>query len=240
MIKISRILLTLLLLLAGTGAYAQIGEPRNQLSVGVSAGLAMNSVDFDPTIKQVQHMGPTIGVALKYTSEKYFTTYCSLYGELNYTQLGWKEDILDVNSKPLPDTYQRNISYLQLPLFARLSWGKEAKGAQFFFQAGPQFGLCVGESSSKSDVWTLDKDGHPSRPNNMYAQYDMDVEHKFDYGIVAGAGLEINTSAGHFIAEGRYYYGLADMFGNSKKDVFARSANTTICIKVAYLFDLKK
>jgi len=229
-----------LLLVMGLYASAQIGEPRNRLSVGFNAGVAMNKVDFDPTIKQAQHVGPSLGLSVKYTSEKYFTTYCSLYGELNYTQLGWKEDILDQNSKPLPDTYSRNINYLQMPLFARLSWGKEDKGVQFFFQAGPQFGVCVGENSSRSKEWTVDESGNPSRPNNMYAQYDMGVEHKFDYGIAGGLGLEVNTNAGHFIVEGRYCYGLGDMFGNSKKDTFSRSANTTIFVKLAYLFDLKK
>ena len=235
-----RILTALIAICAVLVAKAQVGEPRHNLCFGFSAGVAMNTVDFDPTIKQVQHVGPTVGVALKYTSEKYFNTYCSLYGELNYTQLGWKEDIVDAHSQPLPDTFQNNISYVQLPLFARLSWGREKNGAQFFFQAGPQFGFCLGESSKRSNVWTLNADGKPSRPNNVYEQYNMKVERKFDYGIAAGLGLEINTNVGHFIAEGRYCYGLGDMYGNSKKDVFARSANATIFIKLAYLFDLKK
>lgn len=219
---------------------AEIGERRNNLCIGGNIGVAMNTVDFDPTIKQSMHLGPTIGLSLKYTSEKYFTTYCSLYGELNYTQLGWKEDVLNANSEPLPDTYSRNLGYIQLPVFARLSWGKEERGLQFFVQAGPQFGFCIGDSDDRSSQWTLNDEGNPSRPNNMYYQYDMDIKHKFDYGIVGGLGLEYNSPVGHFIFEGRYCYGLGDMFGNSKKDVFSRSANSTFFVKLAYLFDVKK
>ena len=38
--------------------------------------------------------------------------------------------------------------------------------------------------------------------------------------------------------EGRYYYGLSDIFGNGKQDVFGRSANGTIAIRATYLFDI--
>lgn len=234
-------LLTLLatIMLCGL-SYAEIGEPRNNLCIGGNFGIAMNTVDFEPTIKQAQHIGPTFGLSLKYTSEKYFTTYCALYGELNFCQLGWKEEILDATSQPLPDTYKRNMNYIQMPIFARLAWGKESKGLQFFFQAGPQFGLLISESSDKSNAWTLGNDGKPARPNNVNMQYDMKVEHRFDYGITGGLGLEYNSPIGHFILEGRYCYGLGDIFSNSKKDPFSRSANSTIFVKMAYLFDIKK
>lgn len=236
----NKILVSICLMLLSLTTMAEIGQPRNNLCVGANAGIAMNTVDFDPTIKQKQHLGPTVGLSMKYTSEKYFTTYCALYCELNYTKLGWKEDIRDQNSLPLPDSYSRDINYIQLPIFARLALGKENKGLQFFFQVGPQFGFCIGESAKQSTQWTLDDSGKPSRPNNVYEQYQKDVEHKFDYGITGGLGLEYNSPIGHFILEGRYCYGLGDMFGNSKKDPFARSANSTIFIKMAYLFDLKR
>ena len=244
MTKSNKLRTQLLTLMAGAcclAATAQIGEPRRGLSVGFNGGVALNTVDFDPTIKQAMHAGPTIGASVKYVSEKYFTTYCALYAELNYTQLGWKEDIRSVEGESLPDTYSRNISYLQLPVFARLAWGREHKGVQFFFQAGPQVGFCIGDSSKRGSQWTLLPDGGiPSRPNNVVEQYDLDIERKFDYGIVGGLGLEYNSPVGHFILEGRYYYGLGDMFGNSKKDPFSRSANGTIFVKMAYLMDITK
>ena len=235
-----RILILSVALACTLTAVAQIGEPRHVLSLGANAGIALNNVDFDPTIKQKMHLGPSLGLSIKYMSEKYFTTYCALYAELNYTQLGWEEDIRSFEGQRLEDTYSRQVSYLQLPIFARLAWGKEQKGLQFFFQAGPQIGLCIGDNSKRSSIWTTDEYGTPSRPNSVVEQYDLDIEHRFDYGIAAGLGLEYNSPVGHFIFEGRYYYGLADMFGNSKKDPFARSANGTIHIKLAYLMDLGK
>ena len=121
--NISRVFVILLATLSAPHANAQIGEPRNNIAIGVTGGVAMNTIGFDPTIKQNLHIGPTIGVVARFTSEKYFKTYCALQLELNYTTLGWNENILDVNSKPLPDTYRRDQHYLQLPVLARLGWG---------------------------------------------------------------------------------------------------------------------
>ena len=50
--------------------------------------------------------------------------------------------------------------------------------------------------------------------------------------------MELNTKLGHFLLEGRYYYGLSDVFGNAKKDVFSRSNHGAIVAKLSYLFDV--
>ena len=39
---------------------------------------------------------------------------------------------------------------------------------------------------------------------------------------------------GNFFIEGRYYYALGDIFGNSKTDDFGRSANMTIYARLGY------
>lgn len=235
-----RFLLFLLVVIPALDTFAQIGEYRRAISVGVNAGVLMNKVSFTPSIKQNWHVGPTFGLTVRIMSERYFKTYCALQFELNYAQLGWNENILNSNIKPLPDTYQRHLNYFEIPFLARLGWGKETKGLIGFFSVGPQIGYLFSEKSKQSSTWTLDSEGHPDRPNGMFAQYSMSVTKKFDYGIVAGAGIELNTKAGHFMLEGRYYYGLSDLFGNSKKDVFSRSNNGTIQAKITYLFDIRK
>lgn len=224
--------------LAAVPVCAQIGEARSQLSIGGGAGLSFSSVDFDPTIKQGQLACPTVGVTLRYTCEKYFTTVCALQVELNYLRLGWKETVMNSASEPLPDTYQREIGYVQLPMMARLAWGKEQRGMMFFIVAGPQVALYISDKEKRSDTWTLNSSGVPDRPNNVYQQYGMALQRKFDYGLTGGLGVELNTAIGHFTLEGRYYFGLNDIYNNSKKDVFSRSANRSMIGKVSYLFDV--
>jgi hypothetical protein len=69
----------------------------------------------------------------------------------------------------------------------------------------------------------------------------MAVQRPFDYGIAVGLGLEYShPKVGHFLIEGRYYYGLGDIYKNSKRDYFGRSNLNNIVIKVSYLFDIKK
>ena len=152
-VKIGALLMGLLLW-GGLSAQAQIGEHRNDFSIGFNGGYVLSSVGFEPEVQQKQHGGMTAGLSMKYTCEKYFKTYCSVYAELNYARIGWKESILDVKDQPVinpvtgvAEAYQRDINYIQLPVFAHLAWGKERKGLQFFFQAGPQFGYMINEST---------------------------------------------------------------------------------------------
>lgn len=217
---------------------AQVGERRDNIALGASGGVALNTIAFDPTIKQTMHVGYTAGVVARFTSEKYFKALCSLQLELNYTQLGWKENVLNAQSQPLPDTYRRDLHYLQLPMLARLAWGREKRGVMGYVLAGPQIGWCLGEQTEQS-AFTMNEEGVPDRPNGLYAQYGMSIEKKFDYGITGGLGMEINTRIGHFCIEGRYYYGLSDIYKNSKKDVFSRSNHGTIIAKISYLIDIR-
>jgi hypothetical protein len=71
-------------------------------------------------------------------------------------------------------------------------------------------------------------------------EHGKEVENKFDYGITAGAGLEVSTGIGHFLLEGRYYMGLSDFYKNSKRDFFERSAHSFIGIRLSYLIDITK
>lgn len=234
-IKFSAVFLFFLLCVT---AFSQVGEYRNTLSLGANGGMTFNTISFDPHIKQNSHIGPTFGVTMRYTCEKYFKTLCALQLELNYTRLGWTEHVLDHNSEELPDEYSRHLDYIQLPMLARLSWGRE-KGVMFSIMAGPQLGYCFGETSKRSEVWTVTADGLPDRPNMLSAQYDMELDHKLDYGITGGLGIDVNTKIGRFSIEGRYYYGLADIFASAKKDVFSKSNHQTISAKISYLIDIK-
>ena len=61
-------------------------------------------------------------------------------------------------------------------------------------------------------------------------------ENKFDYGIAAGLGMELALPrVGHFLLEGRYYYGLGNIYGDSKRDYFARSNHSKILMRTAVL-----
>jgi len=225
-------------------ARAQIGDYRNELAVGFNGGLTMSNIGFTPTIPQNWLMGKTMGFSVRYTGEKYFNSICAIVAELNYSQLGWKEDQLTENDEPVinyetgvSEQYSRKISYIQLPIFARMGWGRERRGFQFYFQVGPQLGYYLNESTEAN--FDLEKPNLMERVSPVVKQYEMPVENKLDYGIAGGLGLEFsNRHIGHFLLEGRYYYGLGNLYGNSKRDYFAISNFQVITVKLSYLFDI--
>lgn len=239
-----RYIALVILLSVVTIASAQIGQHRNDFSIGVNGGYTLNNVGFTPKVTQSLLDGATVGLSWRYVCEKYFNTICSIYGEVNYTQMGWKERILTTDNQPvinavsgLPEQYSRTLNYLQVPVFAHLAWGKEHSGMQFFFQLGPQFGYLLSEKTTTN--FNFKDRNTDDRSNVVCAQDTMAVENKFDYGIAAGAGVELSVRrVGHFLLEGRYYYGLGNIYGDSKRDYFSKSNNSSIVIKLTYLFDV--
>ena len=219
----------------------------------------MSNVGFVAKIPQSLHTGFTGGVSFRYTSEKYFKSICAIVAELNIAQIGWEESILDKDDNPvinketeLAEEYRRDMTYIQIPVFARLGWGRERSGAQGFFQVGPQVGYFLKDKTvSNFDLDNPNIYDRVSIVSSSYVDqqgrqvgsnvYHMPVENKIDYGIAVAAGIEFSRpSLGHFLLEGRYYYGLGDMYGNSKRDYFSRSNFSNIVVKLTYLFDILK
>lgn len=237
-------------LLVSLVAKAQVGDHRNDFAVGGGAGVVLNKVGFVPNVPQNMHLGTMFGVTARYTCEKYFKSICAIQAELNFASLGWDESIRDKKDRPVvnlgtgnEEKYKRTMNYLQLPIFARLGWGRENEGAQFYIMAGPQIGFFLSESTTKNfeyvDRYNVAADNAPA--SIVDSMEVMPVENKFDYGIAVGIGFEYSfRKLGHFAFDARYYYGLGDFYGNSKKDYFGRSNHGAIVLRLSYLFDIKK
>jgi len=214
---------------------AQVGSMRHNLAMGVSGGADMSFIDFSPRVKQSLQPGINGGLVFRYTTERYFSMLCAAQLEVNFTQRGWNELIDDGTG----NTYNRTTSYVEVPFLAHLSFGSEGRGAQFFLNAGPAVGWFLSETEhygyTAEQPWDVS-----SRANHVTAQYGKAVERPFEYGIAGGLGVELLTAIGHFTLEGRYFFGLSDIYGNSKADPFGRSANNTISARLAYLIDLTK
>jgi hypothetical protein len=229
--KIKGIIVVLLLLTSFGPALAQVGEPRRDFSIGLTAGCTMNRMDFSPVIKQRSKNSPMLGFAARYVCEKYFSTVCAVEMEVLYNNLGWQEDIEDGSN----NTYTRDWHFIQMPILMQMGWGRERRGMKFLFEAGPQVGLFLSGEEHKggAGAWDISH-----RPNGVIYQYGKDPDNRVDYGIAGGVGLEYSSAIGHILLQGRYYYGLGDMYDNSKRGKFGRSANQTLMIKLTYLFDL--
>ncbi len=226
--KLTHIILSAFLMVAcALPIKAQIGEQRHNFAIGVNGGINLNSVSFSPSVSQKNLMGITGGITARYISEIYFKMICGAQIELNFAQHGWDEFYEDYPNLK----YTRKMNYIEIPLLAHLAFGKE-RGFQFFIHAGPQIGFFLGDSRSSEGEW--------ENSGMTIEQHDKSVDNRFDYGIAGGAGIELRTKVGCFIAEGRYYYALADFYNSTKSDYFSRSAHGVITAKITYLFELSK
>ncbi len=200
------------------------------IAVGGKAGMTMSRVNFNPTVQQTMNSGMTAGVMFRYIEEKNF----GLIAEMNVTQRGWKEKFEESDYN-----YRHSFTYLELPIMTHIYFGNQrVKG---FFNLGPEINVMLGDgiksNFSYQDAAGMDYFiGDPRRIEQM----SMKVKNKLDYGICAGAGMELNLNPKHsLLLEGRFYYGLTDVFPNHKTDIFSSSNSMTISVTLGYFYRLK-
>lgn len=200
------------------------------ISVGGKAGATLSRVNFNPTVQQTMLPGMTAGVMFRYIEEKNF----GLIAELNMTQRGWKE-----NFEQSEYNYSHRFTYLELPIMTHIFFGNQRiKG---FFNLGPELNVMLGNGiSSNFDYQEADRMDYFIQDTRHIEQMSLDINNRFDYGICAGAGMEINLNPKHsLLIEGRFYYGLTDVFPNHKTDIFSSSNSMTINLTLGYYYRLK-
>ena len=110
-----------------------------------------------------------------------------------------------------------------------------------FVNLGPEVSYMIG-SSVNSNFDYKNVSAVPNFPlkNRMTEQLAMDVKNRFDYGITGGIGVEYKLNRKHSVTlEGRYYFGLGNIYPSSKKDVFASSRHSSIMVALGYYFRMK-
>lgn len=203
----------------------------HNLSIGAKGGVTLSKVNFQSSVPQKMITGAIIGASIRYIEEKHF----GLIAEFNLEQRGWNEDF-----KPLEGySFKKQFTYLQIPLLTHIYFGSDK--ARFFVNAGPEIGFMIGDKTSSN----FDYENAASNEDliNSYRkieQFTLPVERKFDYGISASLGMEFNMSSKHALnLEGRFYYGLNDVFSNKKSDPFQGSSSMSIMITLGYNIRIK-
>lgn len=199
------------------------------ISIGGRAGMTMSQMSFSPSVKQTWTNGTTGAVTFRYTEEKLF----GLIAELGWTQRGWKEDFEEHDF-----SYSRTITYVNLPLLTHIYFG--SKRFKTFINLGPEVSLYLSDKI-KADFDYRNTASVPDFPKNRQTeQLWADITGKFDYGICASVGFEFWVKPRHSVCvEGRFYYGLGNIYPSSKADTFGASRNMTLEFTLGYNFRLK-
>ena len=211
-----RIIPGLLFLFTTWMVFSQESGFRPEWSFGANAGLTLSKVRFNPRILQQLLWQETGGLTVRDISEKNF----GIQAEVNISMRGWKEQM---DTTRFFNRYARSLFYVELPLMTQI-YAELGKNVRLNFNAGPQIGFNIGEKEREREIV------------NYLDYYDLKVQRKFDYGISGGMGLEMRMKPGSFVLEGRYYFGLSDVFNNRRGDIFQASSNQIISIKLTCFF----
>ncbi len=241
-----KVVFALLSLFLGAPLFSQITTSLDSLpppqkpfkpewALGVNGGVTLSKIGFNPTIKQESLLQYAGGLTARYISER----NVGLQVELNYSMRGWKEKTDSVNiyqglsPNPAPadsiryTNYSRSLAYIELPVMTHVYFNM-GKYMRIIFLAGPQISYLLSEKVVEKEI-VVDF----SRTNPPY--YEQKVQKSFDYGITGGMGFELRTGIGSFVLDGRYYFGLSDIFNSTKADYFQASSNQVITVKISYL-----
>ena len=202
----------------------------SNIAVGGKVGATFSRVNFNPSVQQSVSSGMTAGVMFRYIEEKNF----GLVAELNMTQRGWNESFDDSDY-----SFCHRFTYLELPIMTHIFFGNDrAKG---FFNLGPELNVMIGDGiSSNFQYEGAGGMDYFMRNTRHVEQYTLDIKNRLDYGICVGAGMELNLTHKHsLLLEGRFYYGLTDVFANHKTDIFSSSNSMTAMVTLGYFYRLK-
>lgn len=224
MVKRTLIIVSLLIYIITGKAQTKEFIPEWNFGIGIGPTFSTLSMVENHTSNSIDNkniQGMQFGVSARYITEKNL----GVIAELNYSQQGWEEKFEDgIDSK-----YKHKLNYIELPILTHIYFGDNTR---FFVNLGPKFSYLLSESEEMDNVvgnGTMDDEG-----NIIENQYGRKANRKFDYGIMAGLGMEIKTKAGNFSLEGRYSFGLGDIFSSSNTDTFSRSANRVISARLTY------
>lgn len=207
-----------------------------EFAIGASFGMGGAKVTFNPKVQTSMLLSSQFGITGRWVTEKNL----GLILEVNYSQQGWAENFEPSDpTLPTPDfEYSRRINYIDVPFLTHIYFGNNR--FRFFFNLGPQIGFMLSESTTENVIGKEDQLHFPNTGNQYATVREKPVETKFAWGLCGGPGIELRTGAGIFQLEGRYYYGLGDLFKNNLGQDFTKSSSQIMFAKLTYLIPFRR
>jgi hypothetical protein len=192
-----------------------IFEPITYL--GIHAGTNLSRVSFKPVVKQDLLTSTSFGLILRHVSEPHI----GLQLEANYAGKGWIEKLDSIGS------YKRKLETLDFPMMAVFIAGN--KTVRFAFTLGPYVSYLRHEKETINIPNTLD----------YRAYYKKPLVNNWEFGFIAGLGIELHTKLGAFGIRASYSHSLTNLFPLNISDYyFSGSRNQVINAGISYFIKL--
>lgn len=192
----------LALLLIGTVGFGQIG-----IRAGVNLA-NFSAEDYDGSAK----LGFNLGLFYQIEAGDMLM----IQPELNFMQQGSKSSF-DFGGTKVESSITTN--YIQVPLLVKAVFG-DRSATSFFVEAGPYLGYGLSGSNNYCEDEQCETES---------IDWESDGVKRMDYGIQAGAGVNINAN---LFINARYILGLANINEDSTETI----KNTGINIALGYSF----
>ena len=201
---------------------AQTRIPR-EVHLGIVGGANISQYTFHPRVTQRYIGSYTMGVAARYIEETYF----GLQAELLLTERGYA-DLYEPN----PDewVFERKLLYVEMPVMAHVYFPM-GKSNEIALDLGPKIAWFLTDRTNSNLPDNYGQSG--TSIGNVYLHHEKPIEKKFDYGLQFGLGYEfkINKMLSAQLT-GRYYFGLGNLWPDSKADDFEQASNSSFQISL--------
>lgn len=188
MLKIFTILAFILLSTLDTTAQQNDFRPSTYL--GLQTGFNFCYTNFIPAIDQKVYTANNTGLVFRHISEPGI----GLQVEVNFAHKGW------IENRDSASDYRRVMQTVDFPFMAVFVFGK--RKVRLAFSVGPFLSYRRKETE------------HLNLADSSYfrAYYQKSLENKWEFGLMAGLGLELHSRIGVFALRGSYCYGLSNLF----------------------------
>lgn len=207
-------ILAILLVLISSNALAQ-------KYIGIKGAYTMSNIKLSPytPTKKLFGYGYDYGIMYK----QYDSKFVGLQAELHITNRGYRQEINDT----LKIDNQRVNTYIELPAF--MQFRVNAKVAYLHVNIGPYFSYLLKAQEGNNQTGSFE-----------LSEYELNIirDNRFDYGIAAGIGLSHDFKFGSIQIEGRYSFGLGDLFNVDYPDNPSQSPVRfqSVIISYCYMF----
>ena len=171
-----------------------------QLSIGLHGGSNFSKMDFTNNqelrfAKIDNKQGFIGGVVFNFLGDK----HAGVQAEINYSQKGW---ILNDTTSGNDIDNINQIDYIDVPILTHVNVG----GGKFrgIFHIGPYIGYAL---SRKVKI----KDNNTGAEESFDYQFSKSKDNQFDFGLIAGGGIEYKLPVGKIALEARYTFGFGDI-----------------------------
>lgn len=202
-----------------------------QVDIGLKGGFHVSQVLFEPGIGLNFDFLPGIetGLAVKVSANP----NVALQAEVNFSQKGWTENFVRASDDfaiiNLERTQTYRYNYIQVPVLTHIYVG--GNRIKVFLNLGPHFALLLGADSSRT--------ADAQETDIASFTYDSGTSVNFEYGVTAGAGLNVKVGKGIFQLEGRLTQGLNNVINRESEGAPTASLNQLAGVSLTYFFRFK-